>query len=103
MRPIRILCVCDLGGVTSALLAQYLHEILEEQGYEAETGEATLVCVSEKLADKRWDFVASAVPIQGALTVPVLNAGEFLVGLHQDEFVSYLMKIVSEVACDSSR
>lgn len=51
MRPIHILCVCDLGGATSALLAQYLHEILEEQGYEAETDEASLVCVSEKLAD----------------------------------------------------
>ncbi|MCH4054155.1 MAG: PTS fructose transporter subunit IIB [Atopobiaceae bacterium] len=94
MKPIKILCVCGSGTVSSAMAAQKLTEKLGEHGYEVHATECSPTSAETALAAGGFSLMACVSPVYQDFGIPKVNAVGLLTGFGEDKVIEDCLQIL---------
>lgn len=94
MRTINVLSVCGSGSVTSSMIAGNVRDMLDDEGYQAQTVECNPNGVDELLANREFDIIVHTSPLKRKYDLPTINAIGLLTGTDEEGFEEELMEAV---------
>jgi PTS system galactitol-specific IIB component len=79
------------------MVAEKLKEALAEKGYTIETTEVKPTQVESYAELGKYDFVAYTTPVQGNISIPVINAVGFLTGFDEEGFIEEVLRVIEKI------
>ncbi|MFD2729407.1 PTS sugar transporter subunit IIB [Enterococcus camelliae] len=98
MKTLKIISVCGSGTVTSSMIANKVKDLLEDNGYKAQTVEVNPGGVDGLMSSGNYDIIVHTSPLTGQYNIPTINAVGFLTGMAEDEFIDELLETVRKIS-----
>ena len=90
----KILVACGSGIATSTAIVGSLREMLDEEGYDSDIEQCSILEIEEY--EDRCDFIVSSSKLHKEYSIPSINGVAFLTGVGLEETKEKIRKLLNE-------